>query len=556
LTPEQRTRLARPESSLLLTGKNRFGRVHWLPRAEVPHWLPLLEERSRYGLKVLPPYQRLEEGQGWWLVVDSSGQRAEPWKEPRGATPLEEVQRLCRFVQSLTGALEELHDHNLVWLNFDPGELEIVSAAEGSRAEEKQLRITNLDLEVYPAGYCPERLTLKPAFAAPEVCRGLGEEIGPRTDVFHLALFCYYWLARRLPGGFPGAGLEAFGFQMPALRTFVPDLPMGLTGVISKGLALEAAERWASPGAFSAALEESLKRLEKRLAFAGPLTWEIGAHTRTGRAKSMLEGDNQDCVLTREFADPARAFVAVADGITTCDVGNGALASSLAVNLLEETFTASCQQEEFPAWITIACDRAARDLLDWAIAEGQEGKLREGLDLMGTTLTAAWLQGNWLQLANLGDSRAYLLNGKSIEQLTVDGDLASGLLMAGTPPEQIRELGGLSRALRECIGGCHISATGELQPLPDCFPSLSRFPLLPGDVVILCTDGLVEEGAFLEPGDLLETVRNHPELSAQELAVLLADQADALQRLPSLVEPEGYGDNISCIVIKLAGSVS
>src|SRR5207245_10667167 len=64
-----------------------------------------------------------------------------------------------------------------------------------------------------------------------------------RSNVFHLALFAYYWLAGRLPEGFNGRGLEAFGFTLPPLRTFAPNLPPGIAQVLDQGLALEPARR-------------------------------------------------------------------------------------------------------------------------------------------------------------------------------------------------------------------------------------------------------------------------------------------------------------------------
>lgn len=548
LNAEQRSTLARAESSLTILGPLGYRRLHWLPQQDLDHWLPLLEERNRFALDVLPACQTVQGEGGLWLVVGTTGHHVEPWKDLPSEPILEELRRMLRHVEGIATALEELHEHDLVWLNFDPLELEQVP----TDAETPCFRITNLDLELFPAGYLPERLKIKGAFTAPEISRGLADEIGPRTNVFQLALYCYYWLSRRLPAGLPGAGLDAFGFQMPSLRTFAPDLPPGLTAVIQKGLSQEPSQRHATPSAFASALADAVSRIEKRWQQRDPLTWEIGVDTRTGRAKTAISGVNEDSVLVKEYAEPRRALVAVADGITTCDVGSGALASSMTLDLLEQFFGNDAQGEMFGAHITMACDQAARNLLDWAIDQGNEADLRAGQDLMGTTLCVGWLQGYTLQIANIGDSRAYLIQHKTIEQLTVDGDLASGLLAAGSPPEQIRELGGLAKALRECVGGCHVSPRGDLQPLPECYPSLSRFPLMPGDTVILCTDGLVEEGAFLEPQQILNLVRHNQQLSALELARLLVSQADAMQRLPSASEPDGFGDNISCIVIRVS----
>ena len=55
-----------------------------------------------------------------------------------------------------------------------------------------------------------------------------------------------------------------------------------------------------------------------------------------------------------------------------------------------------------------------------------------------------------------------IITNDSIEALTVDGDLASDLLARGTAPEDVRELGMMARALRECVGGCTKTLDGQL----------------------------------------------------------------------------------------------
>jgi protein phosphatase len=281
------------------------------------------------------------------------------------------------------------------------------------------------------------------------------------------------------------------------------------------------------------------------------LHWEIGGHTRAGRVKEACQRSNEDAILTRSYDNPNRTLIAVADGITTCDVGSGGLASLFTCLALDNTFGDHSSAEAFEASVTKACLRAAENLLSWAVERRQQKPLLEGGDLMGTTLTAAWIEGNQLQVANLGDSRVYLLGEDYLEQLTVDGDLGAHLLAGGAPPEHVAELGGMAHALRECVGGCQRTADGKLQlAAQHNRPRFSRWSLRSGDVVLLCSDGLVEEGVFLEQTVLEGLLRKHVSLPAQELALLLADKADALQRLPSTLEPEGAGDNISCIVVK------
>jgi serine/threonine protein phosphatase PrpC len=544
LTPAQQAELSRPEAALLVNQGNRRYRVRWIAGADWPLWSASLRERlGRNALRCLPPVQVAETDAGVWVVAEATEGAFEPWASPL-SDPHEECERLLHFVRPLANALTELHAHGLVWLPFDPRHLE--QPAPG------YLRFTNLDLGVYPSGQCPERLTVKPSFAAPEIVRYHPEAIGPPTDVFHLALFCYYWLAGKLPDGFPGEGLEAFWYELPKLRIFAPQLPPGIAGVLSQATAVYPTARHATPNALIAALEAAVERNRQRREFQGSVCRDLGAETRAGRTKTALGRDNEDCVLVRSFSKPDRALLAVADGITTCDVGSGALASLITTMVLENAFDETSTQATFATRISGVCRHGADTLLGWAVEKGYKKQLEAGADLMGTTLTVAWLEGNVLSLANLGDSRAYLIDEAGVEQLTVDGDLASGMLGEGMPPENLRDVGVIGKALRECVGGCTFNAKGDVTILENsCDPPVVRWPLVPGDVVILCSDGLVEENSFLEPETLAELVRANRHLSAQDLARCLVEAADDLHRLPSPLEPEGFGDNISCIVIKV-----
>ena len=548
LSPDQVQMLARPESSLLLRSRDQAWRVHWIAPADWDKWRTPVEERVRTKLPVLPPCRLVEEDNGAWLLVQSTDKKVEPWTGHVAHDPIEDLRRLGVFLDRLSPALEELHSQHLTWLTFDPQEIE--EAIDGQ--ETGSLWFTNMDLALFPARHSPEKLQVRPAYAAPEVSRFRAADLGPASDVFHLAMFAYYWLAGLLPAGFPGNGLESFGHALPPLRTYAPGLPPGVSGVLARGLALEPRQRYPSPGAFCTALQKVHHRAQQRWGALDPVTWEIGQHSRTGRAKSAANRENEDHVLVQSFANPERSLLAIADGITTCTVGSGALASWITCLILENAIDNQTSQDTFSSKVIDVCRRGAESLLAWAVEKGYEDQLVEGSDLMGSTLLAGWLEGNTLSLANVGDSRAYLIDGASVEQLTNDGDLGTELLAAGSPPEEVKALGAMARGLRDCIGGCAVGPEGELKILEDyCQPALSNWPLLPGDVVVLCSDGLVEEGAFLEPEKMGEIVRSHPHLSAAALAEQLAQAADALQRLPSPLEPDGFGDNITCVIIRV-----
>jgi protein phosphatase len=553
LSQQQAILLSRPESALTVQNGTECWRIHWVPASAWPLHGPGLEARSRSQLAALAPCRIVHDRSGTWVFVEAVPERWQPWREPPAADPLADLRRLASAVDLLANALAELHEHGLVCLSFDPRELEAVPQAAPTPGNgPARLRFTGLDLAVYPQGLAPARAPLHPRFAAPEAWRFQGGSLDARTDVFHLALFAYCWLARLLPDGIPGSGLQMFQYALPFLRTFAPTLPPGVIGVVNRGLSLEPRHRQAAPREFAAALRLALDRAERRWQSNEPVRWEAALHTRTGRSKFALHRTNEDHGFLCRFRDPERAVLGVADGISICDVGSGALASRLACLVVENSFDRECHEDTFPERVKSACRRSAEYLLSWALEHGHRQKLLDGMDLMGTTLTVAWLEGNHLSVANLGDSRAYLIDSDVVEQLTVDGDLGSSLLALGVPPEDVQQLGSMARALQDCIGGCARTVEGELTIREEhCSPRVTRWPLLPGDVVILCTDGLVEEGVFLEPVELAEIARKHRDLPAETLAIKLADAADSRQRLPSILEPDGFGDNVTCLVIKV-----
>lgn len=545
LSEDQRDQLGTPENNILVTNQERWLRLHWIDRRAEPEWHAAWKHRQGLALGVLPKVEAIEVDEGTWVTATTTGQAFSPWSASRHGSPLEDLQQLIGFVSDLAEVLEELHSHGLVWLNFDPTELE--------RDPRGRVRISNLDVRAFPIGDAPHVLAVHQAYAAPEVVYLRTADLGPRTDVFHLSAMCYYWLARYLPQGLPGDGLEAVDFHLPPLRVYSPMLPEGIAAVLSRGMAAEAAHRFATPAAMVREFKDALERAQVRRAYRGAVAWDIGSRSIAGRTKTALKRGNEDQAFVRTFPDPDRALVGVADGITTCDVGNGALASFITTVVLENHFGGEMHIKDFHLRIAETCRKCSETLLEWAIEKGHRERLLAGEDLMGTTLVAGWLEGTSLAISNLGDSRAYLIVGGRIEQLTVDGDLASDLLAQGTPPERVREIGSMGKALRQCIGGCELHPDGQLGILEDSStPSLSRWTLVPGDILVLCTDGLVEEGAFLEPEILVEIVRNHPQATAQELADLFVDAADSLQRVPSFLEPEGFGDNVSCVVVKVS----
>jgi serine/threonine protein phosphatase PrpC len=153
--------------------------------------------------------------------------------------------------------------------------------------------------------------------------------------------------------------------------------------------------------------------------------------------------------------------------------------------------------------------------------------LSAGTGEAGCTTVAAVIHGNTLYVANVGDSRAYLLRNGRISQLTRDHTLAQQKVDAGIiPPEQADTDPG-SHVLTRSMGAAQTVQV-------DLFPPLR---LAPGDIVLLCSDGLT---------DMLEDT---------EIAHLMGNSLPkrATQRLIAAANRNGGIDNISAVIAQVGG---
>jgi protein phosphatase len=136
---------------------------------------------------------------------------------------------------------------------------------------------------------------------------------------------------------------------------------------------------------------------------------------------------------------------------------------------------------------------------------------------MGTTCTALALRDDQAWLAHIGDSRAYLLRGRAIEQLTEDQTLVAKLVSDGmlTPEE----------AANSPIQNVILQALGTN---PEIQPAISQqgMPLGAGDVLVLCSDGLSNMVPDAAIADLAGRLPPHEACRALIDAALAAGGSD------------------------------
>lgn len=508
-----------------------FGRGWWGGLADV------VEQRASLSLDVLAPLAVVRVADGAVAVARALPDAARPLSRPPPDDALARLDDTLAACRLLERAITPLHAAGLVWLNFDPAGLLVA----GDRVQ-----IQALDFMLYPVGACSDNVRLSAAYSPPEVCAFRAQGIGRATDVFHVAMYAYYRLAGLLPAGFPGGGLEAFDFDIPPPRVYAPTLPPGVAPVVAAGLAREPLERFATVAEFVAALEAAVEEAHARLADDRRVRVEAAGATAIGKSHVAVGLPNQDSYAVVTRGDGLLAVVA--DGVTLTRIGSGERASRMAVEVLTRRLSDLPPGADLAAAITDACAAATAEILAAAVADVPSGATFAPWELMTSTAVLAVVDGSELVTACAGDSRAYLVANGQAEQLTVDGDVRCVHLAAGWAPEQMRDLGGDAFALYNCVGIGEPGLTGGLVPCLDrCTPCVRRWKLRPGDVVVLCSDGLVEEGVYLEPEELALYAARHT--SAAGLANALVAAAVARHRDPSPWEPDGCGDDVTCVVL-------
>lgn len=236
--------------------------------------------------------------------------------------------------------------------------------------------------------------------------------------------------------------------------------------------------------------------------------------TRPRVASESVQGRrpyNEDAVSTVSL-DDGGVLLAVADGMGGHAAGE--VASALAVEALREGVVAGTPLDD-------ACRLANRRV--HARARSEPGK--QG---MGTTLVAALVGEGTISVANVGDSRAYLITATGIRQLTHDHSFVAEAVRRGGNEAELKN----SRwrdVLTRSIGT-------EAEVDVDLFGPV---PLEKDAALLLCSDGLYK---------VLEDDRIH------DVFLASADPADAARALVTAAYEGGSDDNITAVVAEL-GSV-
>jgi serine/threonine protein phosphatase PrpC len=228
-------------------------------------------------------------------------------------------------------------------------------------------------------------------------------------------------------------------------------------------------------------------------------------------------------------SDPEVRLFAVADGMGGHSAGE--VASRLAIEAITGFIRRSASDTDFswPYGIdqTLSFDgnrlRTAIHLANRRVFRAAEST--DDYSGMGTTIVALLVNGSQLSIGHVGDSRLYLLSDGSLQQLTHDDSWAATIL-AQDPSLGPTEIA--HHPMRNVL-------TNVLGARDQVDIHLSERPLAPGDVMLLCSDGL------------------HGVLDAAALTELLSGTSDVEAAARGLVDAameHGSRDNVTALVVR------
>ncbi|MEW6730702.1 MAG: Stp1/IreP family PP2C-type Ser/Thr phosphatase [Acidobacteriota bacterium] len=212
------------------------------------------------------------------------------------------------------------------------------------------------------------------------------------------------------------------------------------------------------------------------------------------------------------------SLLVVSDGMGGAQAGE--VASAMAVETLRNELLKSAASRSASDQLTKAVQRA--NYIIWR--EGQANTAKAG---MGATLTAALVRDTKAFIAEVGDSRAYLIRSSSIIQVTTDQSLVELLILAGEISREEAEHAPIKNVILQAIG-----------TQPEVKVALTSIELRRGDYLLLCSDGLSNK---VTEAEMLKFT-----LKASSIEM-------ACKQLVELAKRRGGEDNITVIIAQVDG---
>jgi protein phosphatase len=261
----------------------------------------------------------------------------------------------------------------------------------------------------------------------------------------------------------------------------------------------------------------------------GNVVLSISARTDVG----MCRRGNEDCFLV---ADLSTGNVGLTPEVSTHKVGHhgsllvvsdgmggavaGEIASDLSVKGVRDELVRTAGTKDVSEWLRGAVEAANRAVFQYALENPQ-------LAGMGATMTAVLCHAGQAYVAQVGDSRAYLIRGGRIKQLTKDQSLVQLLVEAGAiRPDQVDQVP--NNVILQALG-----------TRAEVVVAMTQIELCRDDRLLLCSDGLSNKIAAEEMRDAIQQCGS--------------DLSAACRHMVELANSRGGEDNITVLLAKFDG---
>ena len=235
----------------------------------------------------------------------------------------------------------------------------------------------------------------------------------------------------------------------------------------------------------------------------------------TKASRGLMEGDRVQTVGDRG------TLLGVCDGMGGAAAGE--VASQLAVDIIYQRMLSGeppTSHDELAGRLVSAIEAAGTRIF----SEAKADRSRRG---MGTTSTVAALIDDHLFLGQVGDSRAYLLRGDRMVQVTRDQSLVNQLIEAGQLTEEEAETFEHNNIILQALG------TADTVQVDLTYVELRR-----GDVLLVCSDGL---SGMVRNDEIREVLRTFD------------DPLEACRELTDRANQAGGHDNVTVVVARFEG---
>ncbi len=248
---------------------------------------------------------------------------------------------------------------------------------------------------------------------------------------------------------------------------------------------------------------------------------EVASHTDPG----MVRSNNEDSIASVV----EKGLVVLADGMGGYNAGE--VASGMATTVITTELRQWLDQHEPQELDPQSGQKAAQRILQEQVTKAntsiyQASQSQPQYAGMGTTLVIALFYDNKMMVAHIGDSRLYRMRGDEFSQVTKDHSLLQEQIDAGMLTKEQAKHSANKNLVTRALG---------IDPAVEA--EIHEYDTLPGDIYLLCSDGLSDMVSDEDIGMALQALGANLNLAVQQLVQMANDN--------------GGRDNVSVILIKI-----